>query len=271
MTSKATDDQAREHQPHGLYPTARGHFNRAPCQHHPEDLRHGPTITKPPYGSCQESGHTSAGDQSLHNARQSVQRHCCPRASAQAPDLVAASLAWTITSNLSAVRKFCSSPTIRKSSVPARSDATACTANEPRCRCPRPLLSAARSRTRAATPAPSANGRPSTKAGDRPRSTSDVLLATTATRASRPPPTMRSALLSAQGGEVGVTPETLAALAEQVSLVTGHSLPGANDRAWLLHAYTGHGGLVTASQQGRYHKRWPPDRRRGACSLGATT
>lgn len=34
-----------------------------------------------------------------------------------------------------------------------------------------------RFRARAATPAPSANTRPSTKAGDRPRSTSDVLLA----------------------------------------------------------------------------------------------
>jgi hypothetical protein len=30
----------------------------------------------------------------------------------------------------------CSSPTIRKSAAPPRSNATACTANEPRCRCP---------------------------------------------------------------------------------------------------------------------------------------
>jgi hypothetical protein len=43
---------------------------------------------------------------------------------------------WTTTSNPSLSRECCSSPTIRKSAAPPLSNATACTANEPRCRCP---------------------------------------------------------------------------------------------------------------------------------------
>ena len=44
---------------------------------------------------------------------------------------------WAATSNLIAVRDCCSSRTIRRSAAPPRSNAPACTATEPRCRCPR--------------------------------------------------------------------------------------------------------------------------------------